>query len=378
MKKILFALKNMNVGGVEKSLLSLLSTIDRSEYDVDLLLLEEWGDFLSDVPEWVNIIISEDYNNIKEEVNLPPLLVVKNAIKKKKIIRALSLFTGYVLTKLTNDYSYYYKQVFSKVKKINTHYDIAVSYTSIIEYLTWYVLACVNADEYIGWIHFDISKLKFNHRFMEKSHKKMKRIYVVSEEAKAAFVHEFPKLEEKCELKYNVINKNEVLKLADDDSDDIRQDGMVTIVTVGRLTREKGQDIIPEVAEKLKADGVRFRWYLIGTGELSSYIMERCKELKLEDEVKLLGMKKNPYVYMKQADIYVQTSVHEGYCITLAEAKVFGMPIVSTEFSGAHEQLDEREDCMIVDRNVDSLISAIKDIITKIQMEQNKYGIDKD
>lgn len=84
MKKILFALKNMNVGGVEKSLLSLLSTIDRSEYDVDLLLLEEWGDFLSDVPEWVNIIISEDYNNIKEEVNLPPLLVVKNAIKKKK------------------------------------------------------------------------------------------------------------------------------------------------------------------------------------------------------------------------------------------------------------------------------------------------------
>lgn len=369
MKKILFAVKDMNVGGVEKSLLSLLNTIDRSLYSVDLLLLEENGGFLSDIPEWVNVIISKDYKEIKEEVNIPPILAIKRAFQRRQIIRALSLLIGYVLTKITNDYSYYYKKVFSKIEKIESHYDIAISYTSIIEYLTWYVLFCVDADEYIGWIHFDISKLSFNHKLMKMLHTKMRKIYIVSKEAKKAFINEFPDLEDKCELKYNVVDRQNILKLAAEDNDNIVQDGMITIVTVGRLTKEKGQDIIPEIARKLKEDGIHFRWYIIGTGGLSSYIAEQCKDLELEDEIKLLGMKKNPYVYMKQADIYVQTSIHEGYCITLAEAKVFGMPIVSTEFAGAHEQLDERDDCAVVERNVQSLASAIKDIITKIQME---------
>lgn len=366
MKKILFAVKDMNIGGVEKSLLSLLNTIDRSKYSIDLLLLEEKGGFLTDIPEWVNVIISKDYKEIKEDVNIPPLFAIKRAFQKREIKRAVSLFIGYVLTKITNDYSHYYKKVFYKVDKIKSHYDIAISYTSIIEYLTWYVLFFVDADEYSGWIHFDVSKLKFNHKLMENLHKKMKKIYVVSKDAKNAFINEFPNLEEKCELKYNVIDRQEILKLADEDIDNIVQDGVITIVTVGRLTKEKGQDIIPEIAKKLKEDGIHFRWYIIGTGGLSSYITERCKELELENEVKLLGMKKNPYVYMKQADIYVQTSIHEGYCITLAEAKVFGMPIVSTKFAGAHEQLDEREDCIVVERNVQSLVSSIKDIMNKI------------
>lgn len=369
MKKILFAVKDMNVGGVEKSLLSLLNTIDRFQYEVDLLLLEEKGGFLSDVPEWVNVIVSKDYQAIKEEVNLPPISAVKKAFRRKKIIRAFSLLAGYVLTKLTNDYSYYYKIVFSGVDKIDSHYDVAISYTSIIEYLSWYVLFYVDADEYIGWIHFDISKLMFNHKLMEKLHGKMKKIYVVSEEAKTAFIDKFPDLSDKCELKYNIVNQQEILDLADKAADNIRESGTATIVTVGRLTSEKGQDIIPEVARLLKSEGIRFRWYIIGTGGLSFQITEKCKQYGIEEEVRLLGMKKNPYVYMKQADIYVQTSVHEGYCITLSEAKVFGMPIVSTEFSGAHEQLDEREDCIVVERNVQSLVSAIKDITTKIQME---------
>lgn len=366
MKKILFAVKDMNVGGVEKSLLSLLNTIDKSKYSVDLLLLEKKGGFLTDIPEWVNVIISKDYKEIKEDVNIPPIFAIKRAFHKKEIKRAVSLFIGYVLTKITNDYSHYYKKVFSKVEKIKSHYDIAISYTSIMEYLTWYVLFCVDADEYIGWIHFDVSKLKFNNKLMEKLHKKMKKIYVVSKDAEKAFIEKFPVLKDKCELKYNIVSGQEILKLANMEDDNIRQDGKLTIVTVGRLTREKGQDIIPEIANKLKAYGIKFTWYIIGSGALSVVITEKCNELGLQNEVNLLGMKKNPYVYMKQADIYVQTSIHEGYCITLSEAKVFGMPIVSTEFAGAHEQLDEREDCIVVERNVESLVSAIKYAITKI------------
>ena len=132
MKKILFAIKNMNVGGVEKSLLSLLNTLDTEEYEVDLLLLEEYGGFLNAVPSWVNVIICEDYVTIKDEVNLPPLAVMKAHLKNGRLGRAAALLPTYLMTKLAGNDKYYYKAVFRGVKKLPKHYDIAIAYTSII------------------------------------------------------------------------------------------------------------------------------------------------------------------------------------------------------------------------------------------------------
>ncbi|MDD6633816.1 MAG: glycosyltransferase [Ruminococcus sp.] len=242
---------------------------------------------------------------------------------------------------------------------LEKEYDVAISYTSIIEYLTWIVNEKVNAKKRIGWIHFDIRKIHFNHDFLLKLHKNMEKIYVVSNEGLQAFVSEFPVLKEKCELKYNVIDKTQILTKSTEKTELIKQDGVITILTLGRLSSEKGQDIIPDIALKLKETGKEFKWYIIGDGSLRTIIEEKISELNLEDCVILLGTKPNPYPYLKQADIYVQTSIHEGYCITLAEAKLFGMPIVSTDFAGAREQLDEIENGFVVKRNVNELYELI-------------------
>ncbi|MDO4514881.1 MAG: glycosyltransferase [Lachnospiraceae bacterium] len=365
MKKILFAVKNMNVGGVEKSLLSLLNTLDRTEYEVDLLLLEESGGFLNAIPDWVNVVVCKDYASIKDEVNLPPVRVIMDHLHNGRIGRAVKLLVAYARTKVSRDYTYYYKAVFSTVGRLSKHYDVAVSYTSIISYLTWFVDFHVDADEYIGWIHFDVSQIEPDRKMLLDLHEKMKKIYVVSQSALDAFTAMFPELKEKSELRYNVVDKNRVLALAEEPVETIRQPGVKSIVTLGRLTSEKGQDIVPAVAKKLKQAGLPFRWYLIGEGGLRKQIEEKTKELGVENEVVLLGTKINPYPYLKQADLYVQTSVHEGFCITLAEAKAFDLPIVSTDCAGAHEQLDGQKHCAVVKRSTTELTNAILNIYKK-------------
>ena len=76
-----------------------------------------------------------------------------------------------------------------------------------------------------------------------------------------------------------------------------------------------------------------------------------------------LGSKANPYSFMKQCDIYVQPSRHEGYCITLAEAKCFNAPIVSTNFTGANEQIIHGQNGFVIEFEKKQMYETIKEIL---------------
>ena len=82
----------------------------------------------------------------------------------------------------------------------------------------------------------------------------------------------------------------------------------------------------------------------------------------MTDRLSFCGTQINPYPFLKQADIYVQTSVHEGYGIAIAEAKAFDLPVVSTDCTGAYEQLQGRENSRIVGRKADEIAEAILEI----------------
>lgn len=100
MKKILFAVKDMNIGGVEKSLLSLLNTLSPEEYSVDILLLESKGGFLDQIPSWVNVLVYEPYASIKEAVNEPPVSVILQQLHRGSMIKFLSYGLGYFFRSL--------------------------------------------------------------------------------------------------------------------------------------------------------------------------------------------------------------------------------------------------------------------------------------
>ena len=176
-------------------------------------------------------------------------------------------------------------------------------------------------------------------------------------------VKRIPEILGKTVVTPNVIVAEQCRKMAEIENGFSDEFEGIRVLTIGRLSEEKGQDIVPEVAAKLKENNLKFKWYLIGDGKLRKAIEEKSKALGVENEVVLLGTKTNPYPYLKQADIYVQTSIHEGFCITLGEAKVFGMPIVSTEFAGAHEQLDGVDKYFVVDRNADIIAETMLKIV---------------
>lgn len=360
MKKILFVMKSTNIGGVEKSLVSLLNTMSKDEYEIDLLLLEKKGELLNHVPEWVNVMCLNEYRFIKNAVNLPPRTVIKEKFKKGEKKDSLILCAAYIASKILGNGALYYKAVFRNIKNIPKEYDVAIAYSSIINYISWLVCYHVKAKEKIGWIHFDISRLRIDKKLFLKLHRKMDRIYIVSKQGYDIFCNMFPQLKSKCEVKYNIVDKQRILSLANENVEMLKERNEKIIVTLGRIEQEKGQDIIPSVAERLRQNGVDFKWYLIGDGKGSRGIKEEIERKELSDKIMLLGTKSNPYPYLKQADIYVQTSVHEGFCITLAEAKVFDPVIISTDFTGASEQLKNYNNSFVVSRNVQELTKAIQ------------------
>lgn len=364
MKSILFMAINMNVGGTEKALLTMLSELPKEKYKVTVLLLEKYGGFLNQIPAWIQLKYVDEYKELKKYINEPPQNLVKELLNKKKYITAFKLSLNYFISKIKNDISYYYKYLLKNVDRLEEEYDIAVAYAGPMDFITYFVANKIRAKKKVQWIHFDISKIGFNKKFAEKMYSKFDRIFVVSEEGKNKFNFLIPSLSNKTEVFFNIISSNFVKEMSvceDGFKDEYRG---IRILTVGRLSREKGQDITIPVLEKLIKEGYEVKWYCIGDGGMRTELENMIKDRNLQERYILLGSKTNPYPFMKECDVYVQSSRHEGYCITLAEARCFNNPIVTTGFMGANEQIKNNKTGLIVDFSENEMYDAIKKIIT--------------
>ena len=116
-------------------------------------------------------------------------------------------------------------------------------------------------------------------------------------------------------------------------------DTSISLISVGRLAKEKGLDISLEAVDILVHKGYNIKWYLIGEGNMRSVLEKTIEEKKLTDRVIFLGQKENPYPYIKESDIYIQTSRYEGKSISIDEAKVLAKPIVITNFDTAKNHI---------------------------------------
>jgi len=135
-------------------------------------------------------------------------------------------------------------------------------------------------------------------------------------------------------------------------------------VTVGRLGLEKGQEMVPEIVRKLLNNGMEVTWYLVGEGVKRSVIEENIARFNVADHVILLGLKANPYPYMRNCDLYVQPSFTEGYCTTTIEAKILHKPILVTDVPGMREQFQHMENGYIVaSPTIDCLYEGIRTLI---------------
>lgn len=369
-KKIIFMCINMNIGGTEKALLNMISEIPKEGFEVTILMLEQYGGFLNEVPPWVKIKYLDRYLEIKSILNNPPVNTIKQFIKEAKIIKALGIGLNYYLSKLKKDKGIFFKYVLRKYSIMDETYNLAVAYAGPMEFITYYVLNKIKAKKKAQWIHFDIEKIGFSREFTAKYYSNFNKIFVVSEQAKNKLLREVPHLESKVEVFYNIISYKLIRDMANkEDIYDNNYKG-TKILSVGRLSKEKGQDLFILAIKMLVDEGYNVKGYCIGDGNSKKEYLRIIDENNLKDNFELLGSKINPYVYMKQCNIYVQPSRHEGYCITLSEAKCFNAPIVTTNFTGASEQIKNEEDGLIVDVNSESIYLALKMLLDNDELRE--------
>ncbi|MCU5377759.1 glycosyltransferase [Bacillus cereus] len=374
-KKILFMVINMNIGGTEKALLNMLAEIPKEKYEVTILMLEKKGEFLNFIPKGVRIEYVKDYEEMQCILNKPTRLVIADFIKQRKIVKALQLAVLYVISKIMKERSVIFKYCLQNYEGAYKNYDIAIAYAGPMDFISYFVANKVEARRKIQWIHFDIEKIYFNKHFVNKVYKKFQHVFVVSDLGKMKLTQTVPELINKTETFLNIISPEMICKMANEGigfADDFEG---VRILTVGRLSIEKGQDLTISVLAKLKEAGFNVRWYCIGDGKERGMYEKLVKNYDVQGDYIFLGAVSNPYPFMKQCDLYVQPSRYEGYCITLAEAKCFNNPIISTDFTGASEQIIHNHNGLIVQfdeqQMYDSIVQILSDKLLDGRLRKN-------
>lgn len=356
----MFLISNLNVGGTEKALINMLEIMDKDLYEVDVWVLQKKGGFLNELPEWVNLKVVDGYEEIEEWIMGIPLQIVKKLAYKGEIITAIKLGVTHLILKATRDRTQYYNVVLNTMSDIKEVYDTAIAYAGPADFLTMYILNKVKADEKIQWIHFDISKFGLNTKLVARNYPLFDRIVVVSKVAAEKLIQKVPSIKEKVEVIPNFLPEKLCLKKSLE-YNPYGNETRKRLLTVGRLTSEKGQIIIPEVVNLLIKRGIEdFVWYVVGDGNQRKVIDEKIKEYGLEEYIKMEGLTNNPYPHYKGTDLYVQTSLHEGYCITIAEALLFQKYVISTDVAGAYDQIKDKEIGVITKFDAECLADEIE------------------
>ena len=357
-KKILFNMYNLEIGGAEKSLLSILNTIDYSKYDVDLFLYEHKGELINELPKEVNLLAEIDqYKTLCESTRLTFI----NGYFKLGVVRTISKYIA-ILKKIPRAYDQYMNLFANNIlPKLQGQYDVAISNIWPHNFVT----DKVNSKIKIGWIHTDYSNMKIDYNMDFEVLNKLDYIVSVSDNCKKVFDNIQPKLKDKSIFLENIVSSSFIRELADRDIEekDIFKSKEIKILTVARFHHEKGVDRVVEVCKKLKDAGKDFKWLVIGFGAQEKLLKSRAKELGVEKNFHILGKKVNPYPYFNKCDIYVQPSRYEGKSVAITEAKIFNMPIIITDYNSARDQIDNKKTGLIVENSIDGIFNGVKTIM---------------
>ena len=130
-----------------------------------------------------------------------------------------------------------------------------------------------------------------------------------------------------------------------------------------------------KAADLLKKNNFKFKWFVIGEGPQRKEIEQLIHSFNLENEVKLLGCRSNPYPYMKKCDLYAQPSRYEGKAVTVGEAQILGKAVMITNYKTAKSQLKDSVDGYITELSVEGIADGIEKLYNdselRLKLEQN-------
>lgn len=333
MKKILFIYGPLGGGGAERVLVDLLSNLDYSRYHVDLCLMVNGGILLPEIPQQVNIIPLWESYNLYYKIAYRASVWLGNHFLFKRILK----------------------------KKLMKKYDAEISFLEGMP-LKLHAMMDTNAKK-ITWVHCDLYNFHYtDHQFSKNEEQNayniMDTIVCVSDDTLRAFEKRFPDCTTVRKVIYNPIDTKRILQLADENY--IAKNEKFTVVTVGRLTIQKRIDRVIRLASRFKEEGIDIHFQIIGDGELKNELFALRDKYGVEETVEFTGFLKNPFPYIKSADIMLLSSGSEGFGLVVCEAMCLGTPVISTKTAGPSEIIDENKYGLLCSHDDESLYKAVK------------------
>ena len=367
-KRLLFVNGHLNVGGVEKSLVDLLKAIDYDKYEVDLVLFEELGDYIDEIPKDVNIKFYDLTNTYGAFLKCIFSNLKPNKFKYAfiRIIFNLQRIFGVRMISLLK----------SLFKDLGT-YDCAIAYR--IGICSEFVAYVVDAKKKITWWHHG------SYDYNEKQTKNIEQVYdkfdyvvSVSQGCKNMILENVNISPKKIVVIPNIIDFEDIQKKSlEKIEDNLFDKDFINIVSIGRLSPEKGMINCIFSCKQLIDLGYKIKWFLIGDGVEYENIKTEIEKNKLEEKVFLLGRKKNPYSYLRHADIYVHPSYVESMSITVLEAMCLDKSLVVVRSIGPSEFIRDGENGLLVDASVDGIVNGVKKLMDDKNLLNRIYSKDK-
>lgn len=366
--RILFVINTLGQAGAETALLSLLQMLAREKgearYEISLYVLTGQGEMASRLPADVRLL-NKKYR--EESV----LTAKGRKYLKKTVLKAM--FTRATVVKL---FPYLVKNTCAMLGKkrllpdkllwrvlsdggmvLPEEYDLAVSYLE--GGAAYFVADHVKAAKKAAFIHVDYEKAGYTRALDKDCYLAFDKIFTVSDEVREAFLKAYPELPDKTEVFHNILNKEEIVRRAEEGEGFTDGFTGMRLLSVGRLTAQKAFEVSVDAMKRLKDAGKNVRWYVLGEGDQRKKLQEQIDVLGLTEDFILYGAVNNPYPFMKQADIYVHASRFEGKSIAIQEAQILGKPMVVSDCSGNREQVCHGKDGLMCGLTPDSLAENI-------------------
>lgn len=376
--KILFVMYNMEIGGTRRSLLNLLEKMVKAGVQCDLLLFSPYGDFMNQIPHGVRVlhgdILMQSIYATKQTLKkyAPSYLVLMKAVQK-------------ILKKVFGEKRFYdhVMRGYAKRHFKNNDYDAVIAFQEgdCVKFATYVPSPCR-----LAWIHNDYGNLQGEQRGTPAIFSKLDSILFVAEGTRRTFVEAYPQFADKMRVIPNILPQDRIRESAsDDDAERIFTDpNRIHIVSVGRVARQKAFERIPEVLDGLGTLSQRIEWSVIGDGPDLPRLREELETKGLQDCVRFIGARNNPFPLVRQADLYVLTSLYESQPMVVMEALTLGVPVLSTDFASVRELLGNKPFGVICENSVAGLTDSLRRLlespkeIQSMQQSAKEYEYDND
>lgn len=362
-KKLIFITEALWIGGIESALVNLLNRIDYEKYDVTCLVLRGSLDLADRMPPECRLIVADRQQPVtfgeaykyKRMYNL--MEEPQHATKLRRFIwKALCAFLRAPEARL---YAAYVKKQLGE-----EHFDTAIIYSDRVAETA---VRAVNADKFLMFYHHGAMRREYHDTY---GYKKAEKIIAVSELLAEKLKKYRPQYAEKIIAVNNLIDIERIKRMSAEEPETKFPKERFNIVSCGRLSEAKGMDIaVSACGELVSAGFTNIRWWIVGGGPEEDALREQIAKLHLEEYVMLLGMRSNPYPYIRMADLYVQPSRFEGHCVTVMEARILAKPILATK-NAAREQINDGCDGMLCDTDASSIAGGIRVLVEHSELRE--------